>query len=442
MKRTTRNKIFIGAGGFGLLALGAGAFAFFTASDQTASRAKMGTVEVKEHFYQYLKSVFVESRSDMEEVDYRVFRPNDAGGYSEEYQQAKESQTTDCPVGAVYLQNKYNINPGDERPDKVTPDGDTPPVTTSHALRFGFTNIGTKSIRTRNRIDIWVTASQDEKGKVTAAYLDGSPYLEYKSKTDPSKVYKAPYMDPRYFALYQRERSYQGIGYDPETNLPAYASVATVRTPLKNEDGTPMLNEKGQPRFNEKSVVEQYIPVADEEVDLVRKSMANKNVELMGKKVTKFVFETADDNGQPYEVLRYMVEGARLNGVAAKLEDNDIRLEDLSLSDSERQPSVTLSRDGVVNAPGFNAVDYLYYLGLAMGGEEKNNFSSNEFMGSTVHMRIVVEAMQYRNTIGAGDNWQDEGDWEVVYDKLYSTTAVDRDALSDERLPDGIKELP
>lgn len=374
MKKSTKKKLTLSAFFGGFLAVTAGALAFFTSTDETSTKARMGTVQVLPHYYDYLRGYTpteddkwanpVEVKTDIEGQDWRVLRPDDSGEYQEDVRDYEKS----------YLQNKTNVNPGDEvnSPSYKEPDEDYPgSVTTNHALRFGFTSRSLKSVRTRNVIDIWVKANEN------AECMDmANGYYPYEGYTSGStgNEYQKPYMDPRYCALYEREGG-TNVSEDPASGY--------------------------------------------------WKSDAFHNEELIGKDVSKVIYETEDKNGQKYEVLRYVIGGARLNGLPGNLEDNDIHGAydneqgehvESNLLLSETRPSVKLTRNNEVTDRGFNAVDYLYYLGLG-------STAGNEYMGATIYIRIQVQAMQYRNTVGNNTEtgWDEDGDWEVVYDNVLNT---------------------
>lgn len=107
-----KNKIIIGSSVAALAIIGMGAFAFFSDHAEDDTVGTVGTVDV----------IIPES-------------------------------------GALDLSNKENINPGDE---KTPYDPENPGATTPHKLSFGVQNDGTKSIRTRNIIDIIVTSAEGD----------------------------------------------------------------------------------------------------------------------------------------------------------------------------------------------------------------------------------------------------------------------------------------
>ena len=107
-----KNKIIIGSSVAALTIIGMGAFAFFSDNAEDNVAGTVGTVDVS----------------------------------------VSEG-------GALDLSNKENINPGDE---KNPYDPENPGATTPHKLSFGVQNDGTKSIRTRNIIDIIVTSADGD----------------------------------------------------------------------------------------------------------------------------------------------------------------------------------------------------------------------------------------------------------------------------------------
>lgn len=211
-------------------------------------------------------------------------------------------QNTDATVGTVDveggnldLSNKGNINPGDEDPENPY-DPEDPKKTTPHLLSFDVSNVGTKSMVTRNIIDITVD----------------------KDTTN---------LDPTAFALYEKDAT------------------------GKNKD------------------------LAD----------------IEGITVQKFTYEK---DGKT--VLRYIVEGASLNGEAGKLEDKDIAVSDIVRDSVKVQTGLegVTGEDGVTYPTG---VTYNYYLGMRAD-------TLDEYQGASVKIDLEVQAMQYRNT--NSDAWE------------------------------------
>lgn len=226
--------------------------------------------------------------------------------------------------GGLSLSNSTNINPGDEFPDgpadpndpgKNNPyDPENPGDTTPHMLSFTVANTGTKSIRTRNIIDIMVT-SPDGKS-----------------------------LDPTAFALYEKDANGNNLDLSKLSDLAV--NKFTFNLTEKDADGND-------------------VPVLD----------------ATGKNVV---------------VLRYIIEGASLNGETGLLEDKDITQD-------------MVDRDSVVSTDDVKSVTYDYYLGLS-------SVALDEYQGASVQINLEVQAMQYRNTT-AGDPTVDDaedGDWTTV----------------------------
>lgn len=120
-----------GVSALGIAAVGFGAFAFFSDSSEQNTEGTVGTVDV-------------------------------------------ESVTN------LDLSGKENINPGDEDPENPY-DPEDPGKTTPHKLSFSISNAGTKSIRTRNIIDITITSTE-------GANLDPSAFALYEKGADNVNV--------------------------------------------------------------------------------------------------------------------------------------------------------------------------------------------------------------------------------------------------------------
>lgn len=123
-------------------------------------------------------------------------------------------QTAEGTIGTVDIQegeglkleNSGNFNPGDETPTPGDPDN--PQNTTPHSLTFGIQNSGTKSVITRNIIDITVKGhyAHDEDNKLIrkdgedGAYVTVDEYMKEHTDYDP-------FLQPDKFQLYVKRES-------------------------------------------------------------------------------------------------------------------------------------------------------------------------------------------------------------------------------------------
>lgn len=113
--------------------------------------------------------------------------------------------TAEGTVGTVDVENstklelsgKENINPGDEDPENPY-DPEDPGKTTPHKLSFSIANAGTKSIRTRNIIDITITSTEGTN------------------------------LDPSAFALYEKGANNVNVDLGDLTDLEVSKEIITV----------------------------------------------------------------------------------------------------------------------------------------------------------------------------------------------------------------------
>ena len=286
-------------------------------------------------------------------------------------------QNTDGTVGTVdvsskgnlTLSNSGNINPGDEEPGKENRDD-----TTSHELNFGITNDGTKSIVTRNIIDIMVDSHYQLED-------DGSLHIEV-SEPDADGVVNKKYvevaengrvnLDPSIFHLYVKTGT---EGNYTNTKIEEVAGLNTSK---------PIILVKG---------MKDGQPV---EVTVEERNDTTK-IDAAGQKL----------------VLRYIVEGATLGGTFGDGEDADTVVVD------NDYVKVTAGTDANKQA----SAEYRYFLGMdsaqttdpSLDGMVKND----KYQGSHLTIDLTVQAMQYRNT-DAGD-YVNGGDWQTVYTDTFTT---------------------
>lgn len=302
-----------GVSALGLAAVGFGAFAFFSDKSEQNTEGTVGTVEVSSK-------------------------------------------------GNLTLSNSGNINPGDEEPGKENRDD-----TTSHELNFGITNDGTKSIVTRNIIDIMVDShyqlEADGSLSVTEDTVNGVTNKKYIEVAEDSRVS----LDPSIFHLYVK------TGTEGNYKNTKIEEVAGLKT--------------SKPIF------------------LVK-----------GMKDGKAVYVSLDEKDtvtNPKLVLRYIIEGATLGGTFGDGEDAD---------------TVVVDNDYVTVTAGTDAnkqasAEYKYFLGMdsaqttdpSLDGMVKND----KYQGSHVTIDLTVQAMQFRNT-DAGD-YVNGGDWQTVYTDTFTT---------------------
>lgn len=281
-------------------------------------------------------------------------------------------QNTDGTVGTVdvsskgnlTLSNSGNINPGDEEPGKENRDD-----TTSHELNFGITNDGTKSIVTRNIIDIMVDSHYQLED-------DGSLHIEI-SEPDADGVVNKKYvevaengrvnLDPSIFHLYVK------TGTEGNYTNTKIEEVAGLKT------SNPIILVKGM-----KDGKVAYVPVAEK-----------------------------DTVTNPKLVLRYIIEGATLGGTFGDGEDADTVVVD------NDYVKVTAGTDANKQA----SAEYRYFLGMdsaqttdpSLDGMVKND----KYQGSHLTIDLTIQAMQFRNT-DAGD-YVNGGDWQTVYTDTFTT---------------------
>lgn len=286
-------------------------------------------------------------------------------------------QNTDGTVGTVdvsskgnlTLSNSGNINPGDEEPGKENRDD-----TTSHELNFGITNDGTKSIVTRNIIDIMVDSHYQLED-------DGSLHIEV-SEPDADGVVNKKYvevaengrvnLDPSIFHLYVK------TGTEGNYTNTKIEEVAGLKT------SNPIILVKGMKDG-------QPVEVTAEERNDTTK------IDVAGQKL----------------VLRYIIEGATLGGTFGDGEDADTVVVD------NDYVKVTAGTDANKKA----SAEYRYFLGMdsaqttdpSLDGMVKND----KYQGSHLTIDLTVQAMQFRNT-DAGD-YVNGGDWQTVYTDTFTT---------------------
>ena len=284
-------------------------------------------------------------------------------------------QNTDGTVGTVdvsskgnlTLSNSGNINPGDEEPGKENRDD-----TTSHELNFGITNDGTKSIVTRNIIDIMVDShyqlEADGSLSITEDTVDGVTNKKYIEVAEDGRVN----LDPSIFHLYVKTGT---EGNYTNTKIEEVAGLNTSK---------PIILVKG---------MKDGQPV---EVTVEERNDTTK-IDAAGQKL----------------VLRYIIEGATLGGTFGDGEDADTVVVD------NDYVKVTAGTDANKQA----SAEYRYFLGMdsaqttdpSLDGMVKND----KYQGSHLTIDLTVQAMQYRNT-DAGD-YVNGGDWQTVYTDTFTT---------------------
>lgn len=302
-----------GASALGLAVVGFGAFAFFSDSSEQNTDGTVGTVDVSSK-------------------------------------------------GNLTLSNSGNINPGDEEPGNENR-GDT----TSHELNFGIANDGTKSIVTRNIIDIMVDShyqlEADGSLSTTEVIEDGVVNKKYIEVAEDGRVN----LDPSIFHLYVK------TGTEGNYTNTKIEEVEGLKT------SNPIILVKGM-----KDGKVAYVPVDD------------KDTVTDGKLV-----------------LRYIIEGATLGGTYGDGEDADTVVVD------NDYVKVTAGTDASKKA----SAEYRYFLGMdsaqttnpSLDGMVKND----KYQGSHLTIDLTVQAMQYRNT-DAGD-YVNGGDWQTVYTDTFTT---------------------
>lgn len=284
-------------------------------------------------------------------------------------------QNTDGTVGTVdvsskgnlTLSNSGNINPGDEEPGKENRDD-----TTSHELNFGITNDGTKSIVTRNIIDIMVDShyqlEADGSLSVTEVDENGVVNKKYIEVAEDSRVN----LDPSIFHLYVKtgtEGNYTNTKIEEVSGLNTSNPIILVKG---MKDGQPV------------------------EVTVEERNDTTK-IDAAGQKL----------------VLRYIIEGATLGGTFGDGEDADTVVVD------NDYVKVTAGTDANKQA----SAEYRYFLGMdsaqttdpSLDGMVKND----KYQGSHLTIDLTVQAMQFRNT-DAGD-YVNGGDWQTVYTDTFTT---------------------
>lgn len=307
-----------GASALGLAVVGFGAFAFFSDSSEQNTDGTVGTVDVSSK-------------------------------------------------GNLTLSNSGNINPGDEEPGKENRDD-----TTSHELNFGITNDGTKSIVTRNIIDIMVDShyqlEADGSLSVTEVDENGVVNKKYIEVAEDSRVN----LDPSIFHLYVK------TGTEGNYTNTKIEEVAGLNT------SNPIILVKGMKDG-------QPVEVTAEERNDTTK------IDAAGQKL----------------VLRYIIEGATLGGTFGDGEDADTVVVD------NDYVKVTAGTDANKQA----SAEYRYFLGMdsvqttdpSLDGMVKND----KYQGSHLTIDLTVQAMQFRNT-DAGD-YVNGGDWQTVYTDTFTT---------------------
>lgn len=284
-------------------------------------------------------------------------------------------QNTDGTVGTVdvsskgnlTLSNSGNINPGDEEPGKENRDD-----TTSHELNFGITNDGTKSIATRNIIDIMVDShyqlEADGSLSITEDTVDGVTNKKYIEVAENGRVN----LDPSIFHLYVKtgtEGNYTNTKIEEVEGLKTSKPIILVKG---MKDGQPV------------------------EVTVEERNDTTK-IDAAGQKL----------------VLRYIIEGATLGG---------------TFGDGESDDTVVVKNDYVKVTAGTDtskkaSAEYRYFLGMdsaqttdpSLDGMVKND----KYQGSHLTIDLTVQAMQFRNT-DAGD-YVNGGDWQTVYTDTFTT---------------------
>ena len=285
---------------------------------------------------------------------FALFSDNAVGGT------ASKAGTVDVELGDVELENAGNINPGDNDetiPETYIPDPNDPlykdededgigdPVvipTTSHDLTFDVSNVGTKSIRTRQTLI--VTCEQEIDGEkvildpsylslliergVELGSIDGLGTKTY-ILSDGSEVAEWPIVE-------EPEEEMPEVPADPETPVdPENPETPVVpedpETPADPEDVPMPASEEGEDKAEELYVV------------------------AIKYQLTPDIFDGVGDAAEVEELSTVKA----VDGVAAKT--------------------------------------YTYMLKMAAN-------TPNEYQGATINIDVVLEGMQYRNT-GAAD-WE------------------------------------
>ena len=285
---------------------------------------------------------------------FALFSDNAVGGT------ASKAGTVDVELGDVELENAGNINPGDNDetiPETYIPDPNDPlykdededgigdPVvipTTSHDLTFDVSNVGTKSIRTRQTLI--VTCEQEIDGEkvildpsylslliergVELGSIDGLGTKTY-ILSDGSEVAEWPIVE-------EPEEEMPEVPADPETPVdPENPETPVVpedpETPADPEDVPMPASEEGEDEAEELYVV------------------------AIKYQLTPDIFDGVGDAAEVEELSTVKA----VDGVAAKT--------------------------------------YTYMLKMAAN-------TPNEYQGATINIDVVLEGMQYRNT-GAAD-WE------------------------------------
>ncbi len=175
--------------------------------------------------------------------------------------------------GNLTIQNENNMNPGDEDPKNPPIDPDKPGShTTSHELTFGIKNEGTKSVITRNIVDIEVTAlympNEDGTIKREGDVADG-PFVKVPEG-------QTVYLNPSYFHLYQN---------GTRDELHNYVENVEVTDAVTN--------------------------------------------------ASRFLIEKTDKDGNKYSALRYIIPGAVLDGKGSDLAQGGNAEKDSTTVDSD-----------------------------------------------------------------------------------------------------------
>ena len=303
---------------------------------------------------------------------FALFSDNAVGGT------ASKAGTVDVELGDVELENAGNINPGDNDetiPETYIPDPNDPlykdededgigdPVvipTTSHDLTFDVSNVGTKSIRTRQTLI--VTCEQEIDGEkvildpsylslliergVELGSIDGLGTKTY-ILSDGSEVAEWPIVE-------EPEEEMPEVPADPETPVVPEDPETPVdpenpETPVVPEDPeTPVVPENPETPANPEDVP---MPASEEGEDEAEELY----VVAIKYQLTPDIFDGVGDAAEVEELSTVKA----VDGVAAKT--------------------------------------YTYMLKMAAN-------TPNEYQGATINIDVVLEGMQYRNT-GAAD-WE------------------------------------
>ena len=295
---------------------------------------------------------------------FALFSDNATGGT------ASKAGTVDVELGDVELENAGNINPGDNDetiPETYIPDPNDPlykdedgdgigdPVvipTTPHDLTFDVSNVGTKSIRTRQTLI--VTCEQEIDGE--KVILDPS-YLSLLIERGV-ELGSIDGLGTKTYILSDGSEVAEWPIVDEPVDEPADEEEVVPETPAEDPVEDPVEDPAGEPEED------QVMPVLEEGEDLDEEAGEDLDEEVEELYVVAIKYQLTPD----------IFDGV---GDAAEVEEL----------------STVKAVDGVA------AKTYTYMLKMDAN-------TPNEYQGATINIDVVLEGMQYRNT-GAAD-------WEIM----------------------------